>query len=275
MPRPNNRNPKQRRYDAVTRTNGEEHIIIGRNSVAVALRAGKVRQLYVADGGDARLQELAEEAEHLGIPVTKTDRRAMDARAQSSSHQGLLAIAEKPLIGTREMLCRALRDQERYLIVALDGVTDPHNTGAILRAAECFGVSGVVWSKNRSSGITPAVTKVAVGATAIVPLFEVSNLADTLLELQRECDAEIVCADAGLDALPLMQMTPPDKAVLVLGSEGQGVSDLILRRSSIRVSIPMRGAIDSLNVSQAAAVMLYALCSTGQTLGVDSNATSR
>ncbi len=236
-------------------------ILVGRNSVeAILLRdASRVAELLVSAEERGRAQHLLTIAQEAGVKISFVQKEELSKRAGSDSHQGFIALIQGTLVATRQVLLETYREASQYLIVALDGVLDPHNVGAIIRAAECFGIDGVVWSKNRSSGITPAVTKVAVGATELVPLYEVANLADTLLALEKECGASIICADGGNDAMVLGRIPLNDRLVLVLGAEGDGVSDLIKRRAQCRVQIPMRGQIDSLNVSQAAAVFFYEL----------------
>jgi 23S rRNA (guanosine2251-2'-O)-methyltransferase len=236
-------------------------MVIGRNTIeAVLLRdPSRVVELLVSAEERGRAEQLLTTAQRAGVKVSFIQKAELSKRAGSDSHQGFIALIQGELLGTRQALLEHTREADRYLIVALDGVLDPHNVGAIIRAAECFGIDGVVWSKNRSPGITPAVTKVAVGATELVPLYQVANLADTLLALEKESGASIMCADGGEGAVALGRAVTQERLVLVLGAEGDGVSDLIKRRAQIRVQIPMLGQIDSLNVSQAAAVFFYEL----------------
>lgn len=236
-------------------------MIIGRNAVAALLQdpSSTIVRLLIVSDEKGRARDLVDQAQRRDIPIEFCSRHDLTARAGSESHQGFVAIAPPIALGSRQELLELCQERGRFLLVALDGVTDPHNLGAVLRASECFGADGVLWSKNRSPGITPVVTKVAVGATELLPLFEVSNLADTLLALQKECGASIVCADGGGSAVDVAQHLPDSRTVLVMGSEGEGVSDLVRRRSDATVKIPMHGQIDSLNVSQAAAVLLYSL----------------
>ncbi len=235
-------------------------IVIGRNAVGTVLcEPSRVIKLLVASDERGRAGALLKIAQQSDVEVEFCSKQALSQRTLSDSHQGFAAIVKARPLGSRQELLNVFSDRENFLLLALDGVTDPHNVGAILRAAECFAVDGVVWSKNRSSGITPAVTKVAVGATELVPLYEVSNLADTLFALEDQSEAVIACADGGPDSLALSEFSRPDKCILVLGSEGGGVSDLIMRRAGAKIRIPMHGHIDSLNVSQAAAVMLHML----------------
>lgn len=235
-----------------------ERMVIGRNAVEAVLnvRSEDVHKLFVAADEKGRAGRLMNLATEHGIAIVYCSKGELTQRSGSESHQGFLANVKARPLGTRQELVARLREQDKFLVVALDGVSDPHNVGAILRACECFGVDAVIWSKNRSPGITPAVTKVAVGATELLSLYEVSNLADTLLAIEKEAGADVVCADGDVSAIELDKFTPPSRCVLVLGSEGDGVADLVKRRAHALVKIPMSGEIDSLNVSQAAAVFL-------------------
>ena len=236
-------------------------LVIGRNAVEAALSKEpcSVNKLLVASDSQGRAKDLVSLAEKRGVEVEVRSKTELTARAGSESHQGFVALMSSRQLAGRLELVNHLQKRERFVLIALDGVTDPHNVGAILRAGECFSIDGVVWSKNRCPGITPAVTKVAVGATELLDLFEVSNLAEVLLLLQQELGATIVCADGSSDSVDVSSIAPVDRMVLVLGSEGDGVSDLVKRRADVLARIPMLGKIDSLNVSQAAAVLLYAI----------------
>ena len=139
----------------------------------------------------------------------------------------------------------------------LDSIMDPHNFGAILRAAECFGVDAVLWSKNRGCDITPVVAKVSVGASELLPLVPVSNLAQALERL-KDAGVWSIAADVSPEAQPIDQFEFPTKSLILLGSEGEGLQPLLLREAEFKITIPLHGKIDSLNVSQAAAVMLAA-----------------
>ncbi len=171
----------------------------------------------------------------------------------SDSHQGIVAEVKR-----REPLpLKTFLAEEHSFVLMCDSIADPHNFGAILRAAECFGVDAVVYSKNRNVALTPVVSKVSMGASELVPLIEVSNLADTLKKLQ-DGGFWAVAAEVKEGAQPLGQFTYPEKTVLILGAEGRGVQPLLSKRADMSVYIPMKGQIDSLNVSQATAVLLAA-----------------
>lgn len=195
-------------------------------------------------------------ARSCNIAVETATLEELSALCASDAHQSFAAeLRPNPELSLKELLA-ALKDRERALLLALDGVQDPHNLGAILRAAECFGVDAVLWSRNRGASITPAVRKVSVGASELVPSLAVGSLAEAL-ERCAEADFWIVAAEARADSKAVHGFQFPKKSVIVLGSEGEGLHALVSARSNERVVIPLFGKIDSLNVSQAAAVLLH------------------
>ncbi|NGX57805.1 MAG: 23S rRNA (guanosine-2'-O-)-methyltransferase RlmB, partial [Chlamydiae bacterium] len=198
----------------------------------------------------------AQPAPHLkkyDIPIEVKPKEALSKLVQSESHQGILAyVKEKSHLNLKEFLSR---DLDKSLVIMLDSIFDPQNLGAILRAAECFGVNAVVWSKNRGVDITPVVSKVSVGATELVDTMKVSNLAETVKRFQDK-GYYAVTAEVGEGAESLYDFEFPSHTLLILGSEGKGVQPLISKRADFKVYIPMHGQIDSLNVSQATAVFL-------------------
>lgn len=185
------------------------------------------------------------------IPVKYLSKHALTALVHSDSHQSFIAeVHEKGSRSVAEFL-----QGKGNAVLALDNINDPHNLGSILRAAECFGIDAVTFSKNRGADITPVVSKTSVGGSELVEVLKVSNLAETIKKF-KEHDFTIVAADVSQDAVSLHNFVFPEKFVLILGSEGEGIQKLILRYVDKRVYIPMCGHIDSLNVSQAAAVFL-------------------
>ena len=174
----------------------------------------------------------------------------------TDSHQGVMLEVEKSFSLNFKELLTDIESREEVRILFLDQVSDPHNLGAILRASECFGVDYVLAS-GKNVDITPVVTKVSVGASELVPFHTVGNLAEVIEKLKK-AGCWFASADGGRGAENLKEFDFPKKTVLVLGSEGTGVRKLLLSRSDYTIKIPMYGQIDSLNVSQAAAVFLSA-----------------
>ena len=172
---------------------------------------------------------------------------------QSESHQGFVAeVVEREGVDLKSFLKSA---PEKSLVVMCDSITDPQNFGTILRACECFGVDALVYSKNRNVGLTPVVSKASVGGSELVPLIPVSNLADTMKKFQ---DAGYFSVAAERSDQNLYSFEFPQKTLLILGAEGKGIQPLLSKKSDFRIEIPMHGSIDSLNVSQATAVLLSA-----------------
>ncbi len=166
------------------------------------------------------------------------------------NHQGIVAlVTPSPYI--------ELSDIHEGPVVALDGVLDPHNVGAILRTASCFGAKAVIWSKNRSPGITPTVSKVSAGGSELIPLCQVSNLAQALKKLK---DKGFWIVVSTMDGADLRQTEIPAPWVLVLGSEDEGVSRLVSELADFNLTIPTDPeGVESLNVGAAASVLLYEL----------------
>ena len=175
----------------------------------------------------------------------------------SDSHQAVMAVLkEKPQVTLKEFV-HSHNDTDRSLVLLLDDIQDPQNLGSILRAAECFAVDLVIYSKNKGSSITAAVTKASVGASELLKIMPVSNLVDVLRKL-RNAGFWLITADADLNGSKLADFRFPLKSVIVLGSEGRGVQPLIKKEADFSVYIELFGKISSLNVSQAAAIMLNA-----------------
>lgn len=222
-------------------------VLYGRQPVHEALRAGrrKVHRVWATPGA-------AREAWLEGVAVQAADAEWIAKRCGSEAHQGVCADVESfPYAGARELLQRPAP-----LIVALDEVQDPQNLGAIVRTAECAGATGLVIPERRSAEVTPAAAKASAGAVEHLPIARVRNLADFLKEAKA---AECWCygAAAGPGA---MAWTEPDWSggiVLVMGAEGKGLRPRVAASCDALVALPMKGRIASLNVSAAAAALLY------------------
>lgn len=173
----------------------------------------------------------------------------------TDSHQGFCAVLKQENDAVPESLDAVKDIDASSLIVALDGVEDPHNLGAIFRASECFGCTAVLWAKGRGAELTPAAAKVSVGASVLVPAIRPVNLVSALQSLKKK-GYWIVGAALGEDTQTVNCFDWPKRTVLVLGAEGFGLSRLVLENCDFKVMIPMHGSIDSLNVSQATAVFL-------------------
>ncbi len=230
---------------------------IGINALTELLRhfPERIQKVFVGKSEEVsvRKQELIQELEKQGIPFDYARKETLNSYAGTDSHQGFVALLKKRPYLELGLFLQDVPD--KALILAVDSVFDPHNFGAILRAAECFGVAAVLWSKNRGVGITPVVSKTSSGASEIVSLLRVANLASALGSL-KEKGFSLIAADIDEKAESLHSFSFPDRSVLIMGSEGEGIQPLIKKMVDHTVFIPMQGKISSLNVSQAAAALL-------------------
>ena len=229
----------------------------GRNAVRELLKSGRdIEKIFVREGDrEGSITVLVAQAIERGIPVIEVDRKKLDALCGYEQHQGIVAIAsEKEYVTLEEVIAIAEEKGEKPLIVICDGVSDPHNLGAIIRCAEGAGAHGIVLPKRRAAGITPAVVKASAGATEHLAAVKCSNISDMIRKL-KDLGFWIFAAEAdGTDYTAADYNCP---CALVLGSEENGVSDIVKKNSDFTVSIPMKGQVNSLNVSTAAAVLLY------------------
>lgn len=236
-----------------------ENILAGRNPIREAIKAGRtMEKILVAKGelsGSAR--EIVAKAREAGIVVQEVERARLDAIYPS--HQGMLAFTSAASYSTvEEILDLAEERGEDPFVVLLDGITDPHNLGAVIRTAECCGVHGVIVPERRSVGLTPAAVKAAAGATEYMKVAKVTNLNRTL-ELLKERGLWVTGADMAGEPYDKADLTGP--MALVIGAEGEGISSLVLKNCDRTVSLPMKGKIESLNASVAAGVLMYAVMS--------------
>ncbi|MDY3026387.1 MAG: 23S rRNA (guanosine(2251)-2'-O)-methyltransferase RlmB [Candidatus Faecivicinus sp.] len=233
-----------------------EQIICGRNPIREALRAGRPIEKLLAAGelsGSAR--EIVKLAKDAGAVVQIVDRARLDQIYPA--HQGLLAyVAAVKYSSVDEMLALAKEKGEDPFLILLDGITDPHNLGAIIRSAECAGAHGVIIPERRASGLTATVAKAAAGALESMKIARVTNLNRTIDELKEKGIWIIGTAMDGENAFEA-DLTGP--AALVIGSEGEGISRLTMEKCNRRLTLPMKGKIESLNASVAAGVLMYAV----------------
>ena len=230
--------------------------VIGRNAVRELLRSGRpVDKLLVQSGErEGALIPIVGEAIAKGIPVVETERRKLDAISGFAPHQGVIAMAaEKEYCTVEDILAIARERGEKPLIVIADGICDPYNLGAIIRCAEGCGAHGLILPKRHAAGLSPLVTKASAGAIEHLAIAKVSNISATIGELKK-AGVWIYAAEAGGDNFYDTDMSVP--AAIVMGSEGDGVSELVRRHCDYVVSIPMYGKVNSFNVSTAAAVLL-------------------
>jgi 23S rRNA (guanosine2251-2'-O)-methyltransferase len=233
------------------------HYIYGINAVTEALKARGRAFEWVGmakERHDIRLQRLIEDCRRLSVPVRFLQRTELDRMAGNAAHQGVVAVTSAKQYSDLDDVVGAKRGQYS-LVVVLDGVEDPHNLGAILRTADAAGADGVVIPERRAASVTGTVTKVSAGASEHLPIAKVTNIARSVEELK---DRNIWTV--GLDERSAQTYDALDynmDCALVLGAEGKGLHDLVKKKCDFLVSIPMLGKVASLNVSVAAAVVLY------------------
>ena len=233
-----------------------EQIICGRNPIREALRAGRpIEKLLAASELSGSAREIVKMAKDAGAVVQIVDRARLDQIYPA--HQGLLAyVAAVKYSSVEEMLALAKEKGEDPFLILLDGITDPHNLGAIIRSAECAGAHGVIIPERRASGLTATVAKAAAGALESMKIARVVNLNRTIDELKEKGVWIIGTSMDGENALNA-DLTGP--IGLVIGSEGEGISRLTMEKCDRMLTLPMKGKIESLNASVAAGVLMYAV----------------
>src|SRR5436309_6560682 len=233
------------------------NFIYGINAVTESLKARGRSFAWVGvakERHDLRLQRVVDECRRQGIALRFVSRPELDRMAGNNAHQGVVAVTSAKQYNDLDDVVAAKRGEYSLLIV-LDGVEDPHNLGAILRTADAAGANGVVIPERRSASVTGTVTKASAGASEHLPIAKVTNIARSVEEL-KESNVWTV----GLDERSTKTYDSLDykmDCALVLGGAGKGLHDLVKRKCDFLVSIPMLGKVPSLNVSVAAAVVLY------------------
>jgi 23S rRNA (guanosine2251-2'-O)-methyltransferase len=234
----------------------EPRVVFGFHAVLARLRAdpSSVLEIFLDETrNDARGKDLAAVAQRAGVRLMRVPTKRLDGFYGGGRHQGVVARVEvKPVSDTLDDLLEGI---ERPLLLVLDGVTDPHNLGACLRVANAAGAHAVIAPKDRATGITPAVSKVASGAAESTPYLMVTNLARTLGEL-KEREVWIVGADERAPQT-LYEADLPSAMAWVLGAEREGMRRLTRESCDLLVRIPMGGDVESLNVSVSAGICLF------------------
>ena len=238
-------------------TEVDSSVIVGRNPVMELLKSGReIEKLYIQRGErEGSITKIFAEAKKRGIVITEVDRRRLDELALGNAHQGVAAVASSVrYVTVEELVSAACEKGEKPLIVVCDGVEDPHNLGAIIRSADGAGAHGIIVSRRHCPVIGQTVFKSSAGAAEHVPIAKVSNIASAVEEL-KELGVWVFAAEAG--GGDYREADFDCAAAIVLGSEGDGVSRLVREKCDYTVSIPMHGKVNSLNVSAAAAILLF------------------
>jgi 23S rRNA (guanosine2251-2'-O)-methyltransferase len=219
---------------------------------ALASRRQPIERIHIArEAHSTKLRQIIDLARDRGIPVRREIRSVLDRMGEGQSHQGIIAVAA----GVEYAPFEALFGAGTPLIVVLDGVEDPHNLGAVIRTAEACGASGIIVPERHSAPLSASVVKASAGASAYLPVTRVRNIVDTIGELKKR-GVWVV----GVDVAATQEWTSFDYRVpiaLVLGGEHRGLRRLVREHCDVLVRLPMRGNVASLNISVAAAVVLY------------------
>jgi 23S rRNA (guanosine2251-2'-O)-methyltransferase len=260
-----------------------DDLVIGRNATLEALRVGvPASQLYIATRieRDDRTRDIVRLATQQGLNLLEADRLEMDRIAHSRNHQGVILKvrpyqysslhelaerAEKKAKAMEQADSKAARVCARPLFIALDEVTDPQNLGAVIRSAAAFGANGVILPDRRSASVTAAAWKVSAGAAAHLPVARVVNLTKAI-EALKERGYYAVGLDGGGSAIVGETGFETDPLVVVLGSEGKGLSRLVRESCDAIAGIPISSEVESLNASVAAGISLYAVARARQTV---------
>ncbi|EGD51261.1 RNA methyltransferase, TrmH family, group 3 [Thermoanaerobacter ethanolicus JW 200] len=239
----------------------EQNVILGRNPVIEAIKSGKeIEKIYISKTAGGNISKIINLAKEAGIVVSTTDNDILSKLAGSQNHQGVVAVgAVYKYFDVDNLLEYAEQRKEKPFLLILDEITDPHNLGAIIRSAEAFGVHGIIIPKRRAVGVNATVVKTSAGAVEHMRIAKVSNINNTIRGL-KERGLWIVGTDvnAGKSFEELDYDFP---LAIVIGSEGKGVSKLVLQNCDFVVKIPMKGKINSLNASVAASILIYQVVS--------------
>lgn len=227
----------------------EKGLVYGRNIAIEALKNERtIEKVVLQEGAGGSISKIFSLAKERGVKIEYRNKQDLDKLSGGRNHQGVIVY-------TSSYEYKELEDVlDANLLIILDGIEDPHNLGAIMRTAECAGADGVIIPKRRSVGLTDTVAKTSAGAIEYVPCVRVTNTVSAIEKLKEK--GFWVCA-ADMDGQSLWEADLKGKLAIVIGNEGKGVSRLVREKCDFVVSIPMVGKINSLNASNAAAVILY------------------
>ncbi len=236
--------------------NENSGLIFGRNNVIEALKSDRqIDKLFVAENGGGSIGKIISLASEKRIPIIRMSTSKLDSKFPGENHQGVAAaVAVRDYATVEDILELAKNRGEAPFIIVADEIADPHNLGAIIRSAECFGAHGVIISKRRAVGLTASVEKAAGGALNYLPVARVNNLASAV-EMLKEKGVWVYCCDMDGENT-YFEQDYSGAVALVVGSEGSGVSPLIKKKCDFVVRIPMRGKVPCLNASVAASVVM-------------------
>ena len=231
-------------------------VVAGRNPVMEALNGDRtVERIFIAEGSEGSISKIVAIAREQGVIVDFVPKEKIDSMAPDAKHQGVVAkVSEYEYSTMEDVMEKARVSGEDPFLIILDEITDPHNLGAIIRTAECAGAHGVIIPKRRACTLTQTVALSAAGAIEKMPVVQVTNLARTIEDLKKE---GLWIAAADMDGENYMKANLSGPIAIVIGNEGKGVGRLVKEKCDFVLSIPMKGTINSLNASNAAAILMY------------------
>lgn len=231
--------------------------IIGRNPVIEALKAKKeIETLYISSGNlEGSIKKIMAMAKDQRIVIKSVDRKKLTELSEGENHQGVVAIVNDYKYYDLEDLIQIPKQKnEPAFFIILDGITDPHNLGAIVRSAEALGAHGIIISKRRSALVNATVYKTSAGAVEKMPIARVSNLSNAVKTLQKE---GVWIYSTDMEGRNIYEQDLKSDMAIIIGNEGEGVSRLLKENSDFIITIPMNGSINSLNASVATGIILY------------------
>ncbi len=236
-----------------------DNIIEGRNPVLEALKSGRpINKILLVKNIERHgiIADILHLAQQNGVLLEYVERQAIDRLGQSGANQGIIALtAAKDYVDLDELLAIPSQKGQTAFFIVLDGLEDPHNLGAIIRTADAAGAHGVIIRERRAVGLTSVVEKASAGALEYVPVARVTNISQTIETLKKNNVWVVGIDQAGQSDYTKIDYKPA--TAIVIGAEGQGLSDLVRKNCDFLAAIPMRGRIASLNASVAAAVVMY------------------
>lgn len=233
-------------------------VVAGRNPVMEVLNGDRdVERIFIAQGAEGSISKIVAVAREQGVIVDFVPKEKIDAMAPDAKHQGVVAkVSEYKYASMEDVMEKARVSGEDPFLIILDEITDPHNLGAIIRTAECAGAHGVIIPKRRACSLTQTVALSAAGAIEKMPVVQVTNLARTIEDLKKQ---GIWIGAADMDGENYMKANLSGPIAIVIGNEGKGVGRLVKEKCDFVLSIPMKGTINSLNASNAAAILMYGI----------------
>lgn len=261
------KNPRQDRDERPEKTEKPERqerddLIIGRNAVREALKAGRPAECLMIQRGEKKgsVSPIVAQCIDMKIPVKEVDQKKLDFMCGHGNHQGVILIAAAKEYSTLDdIFALAEERNEAPFIIICDGLEDPHNLGAVIRSAEAAGAHGVVIPSRRSTGLGYTVGKSSAGALEYMPVARVTNITSAINEM-KEKGVWVYAAD--MDGKPYYETDMSGAIAIIVGSEGKGVGRLVKENADVVVSIPMKGKINSLNASVAASILMFEAAKT-------------